>query len=430
MDAFDAEIYLRLLGERLLADRDPQDHHRSPLDLPASALVVAGLIDPERAARVIDDHNTALSVRAGERGFPHFGPPTRRARGKLEPRETMILDRELAFGDGLLLLRDLTTTAGGATLRFRWRSDAASSRGHGRMAIFGGGGGAFPWGAAAPVIRDDQGNRPTVTSGGGSGNESQWDGELGLDATLSPTTAWLEVAGVRIALDRRIAPSRTWVEPIMEQGAVERFLWRRLAVAEMPFGQAVELASAIEALKAAGVLSGEEVLIGQLEAVSAQLPGRHGRPQRALPRRAAGPTPQSSGAPVPEQWRSLLSRAGHSDGPSWTRVLGALSDPFDGIQVAIHSISSDESGFGTEFEVSPNLLLPCGLDELPVAWWARDDRGNRYLGHPNGWGGHAEGASGTMQFWPALDRSAVELQIVVSADAHQAVIAVPLTSGS
>ncbi len=418
MEAFDAETYLRLLGERLLLDREQQHHRRSPLDLPASALVVAGLIDPERAAGVIDDHTAALGLRSSERGFPHFGPPRRpREPGKLEPRETMILDHEIAFGGGMLFLRDLTTTSKGATVRFRWRSDASRSRTG--MRHFGHAGHQFPWGARGPIIEDDQGNRPTVGSGGGGGNESQWDGELTLDGTLSPTTEWLTVDGTRIKVDRAIAQSRTWVEPIDEQGVIERFLWRHLAAGEMPFGHAVELAPAIEALKAAGVLTGKEALIGEIDAVSAQLPARPGRP-RATPS-------ANSGASLPETWRKLLSRVGRSNGPSWTRVLGALSDRFDGIQVAVHSISSEESGFSAEFEVSPNLLSPSALGELPVVWWARDDKGNRYLGHPNGWGGNENGATGTMQFWPALDPAAAELQIVVSADEHQAVISVATT---
>jgi hypothetical protein len=269
------------------------------------------------------------------------------------------------------------------------------------------------------VIEDDQGNRPTATSGGGGGNDSQWDGELQLHGALSPTTAWLQIEGTRIELDRRIAPSTTWVEPILEQGMIERFLWRRLAVAEMPFGHTVELAPAIEALKAAGVVTGEEALLSELEAVSTQMPGRHGRPR--------GVQPRNAGSAIPERWRSLLSRIGRNDGPSRTRVLGAVSAPFDDIQVAVHSISSDQNGFEAEFEVSPNVLHLCALDELPVAWWARDDRGNRHLGQPIDWSGSDESASGTMQFWPSLDPHATELQLVVSADQHQVVFAIPLT---
>jgi hypothetical protein len=111
----------------------------------------------------------------------------------------------------------------------------------------------------------------------------------------------------------------------------------------------------------------------------------------------------------------------------WRRILGAVSAPFDGIQVAFHAISSDQSGFEAEFAISPNVLHAGALDELPVAWWARDDCGNRHLGHPDSWGGSNDSASGTMRFWPALDPGATEVQLVVSADEHQAVIAIPLT---
>lgn len=423
MGAFDAETYLRLLGERLLLSGEPQHHRQSPLVLPASALVVAGLLDPDCAAGVVDDYTSALALRSGQRGFVASGlPNARRPRGKLEPRTTMLLNHEIVFGDGLLLLHDLSITPSAAKLRFRWRSDSARASRGARMFAHGGAG--FPWGTAAPVIKDDQGRRATVGAGGGSGNDSQWDGELTLQGALSPTTAWLEVEGTRVDLDRRIAPSRTWVEPILEQGAIERFLWRHLAVPEMPFGHQAQLAPAIDALRAAGVLTGDEAMIDELAAVSAQLPGRHGRLRGQLGQ--IGQLPQGTGRPVPEAWRALLSRVGRSDGPSWTRVLGAVSDPFDDIQVAFHSVSSGEAGFEADFEASPNVLHPSALGQLPVVWWARDDRGNRYLGQPNGWGGNEDGASGTMQYWPALDPEATELQLVVSADRHQAVIAVPL----
>jgi hypothetical protein len=427
MVAFDAETYLRLLGERLLQDRDPQrNHRRSPLDLPAAALVVAGAIDRRHAQRVIDDHTTALRLRAGERGFPHFGSPAgRRKPGRLTPRQTMIVNHEIAFGDGLLLFRDLAImSTGGGSLRFRWRSNAArTGGGHSRM-IGSGGGGAFPWGATAPVIADDQGNRPTVSSGSGGGSDSQWDGELTLDTTLSPTTTWLEIAGVRVPFDRQVIPSKTWIEPLEDGDPVEQFLRRRLAVADMPFGEPVELDSALDALRAAGRLAGRERLVDELEAVAPQLPGRHGRP------RPHSGTPRANARRVPEPWRSLLARVGRTDGPSWTRVLGALTPPFDGIQAAFRSIISDSDGFEAEFEVAPNVLHAHALGELPVAWSARDDRGNRYLGTPGSWGGSNESASGTMRFWPALDPRATRVELVVSAQTQQAIVEIPLDTPS
>jgi hypothetical protein len=417
MVTFDAELYLRLLGERLLQDRDQQRrHHRSPLDGPAAALVAAGTIAPGLAWRVIDDYAAAARVRAGERGFPHFGPPARRRQpGHLTPRNTMVLDCEIAFCGGQLLLRDLTCGEKEGTLRFRWRRDLpGASRGHSRM--FGAGPGTFPWGSTAPSVVDDRGNRVTVGSGSGGGSDDQWDGKLELRGTLAPDTAWLEVDGTRIHLGRRTAPWEVRIETLDDQDPVERLLWRRLAVAEMPFGHTPDLEPAIEALTAAGSLSGDDRRVREVRAVAARMPD-HRRPHRSGGGGSRG---------LPEPWRSLLRRVGKSDGPTRTIVVGALTPQFDGVQFAAHSVTSESQGFDVEFEIAPNVLHTTALDELPVAWWAHDDRGNHYLGSPNGWGGSDEHAEGTLRFWPALDPRATLLELAACADAHQALVSISL----
>jgi hypothetical protein len=374
MVTFDAELYLRLLGERLLQDPDQQrHHHRSPLDGPAAALVVAGTIAPDLASRVINDYIAATRVRAGERGFPHFGPPARRRQARhLTSRRTMVLDCEISFGAGQLLLRDLTVGEDGGTLRFRWRRDApGSSRGASRMM---GRPGGFPWGSTAPVIIDDQSNRLTVSSGSGGGSDNQWDGKLELGGTIAPDTTWLEVDGTRIEL-------------------------------------------AVDALQAAGALEGREHLVRDVRAVAARMPDHRHHSHR----------PSGAGSRgLPEPWRSLLRRFGRDDGPTRTLVIGAITPQFDGMQLAAHSVTLDSQGFEVEFEIAPNVLHTTALDELPVAWWARDDRGNHYLASPNGWGGDDNHAEGTLRFWPTLDPRATLLELVICADAHQAVVSISL----
>jgi hypothetical protein len=417
MGAFDAELYLRLFGERLLQDTEQQrHHHRSPLDGPAAALVAAGTIGPDQAWGVVDDYAAALGVRAGERGFPHFGPPARHRRpGHLTARHTMVLDREIAFGAGQLLLRDLTIGEKGGTLRFRWRRDAPSSSRRGSRMM--GRSGAFPWGGTAPVILDDQGHQLSVHSGNGGGSDDQWDGKLDLRGTLALDVAWLEVDGTRIELDRRTTPWEVRIEPVVEEDPIARFLWRRLAVPEQPFGRTADLEPALDALQAAGALADAQPLVRDLQAVAARMPDRpHHR------HRPSG----GGGRGLPEPWRSLLRRYGRNDGPARTLVIGAVTPQFDGMQLCAHSVTSDSEGFDVEFEIAPNVLHATALDELPVAWWARDDRGNHYLGSPNGWGGDDKHAEGTLRFWPALDRRANLLELVVCADAHQAVISVSL----
>jgi hypothetical protein len=127
-----------------------------------------------------------------------------------------------------------------------------------------------------------------------------------------------------------------------------------------------------------------------------------------------------------EPWGSLLGRLGRDDGPEWSLVVDAVTPPCDGVQFAANSITSDLAGFEVEFEVAPNVLGAGALDELPVAWWARDDRENHYLGAPSDWGGSDDGVRGTMRYWPALDPRAKRLDLLVCVEAHQAVVSVSL----
>jgi hypothetical protein len=114
------------------------------------------------------------------------------------------------------------------------------------------------------------------------------------------------------------------------------------------------------------------------------------------------------------------------DGPEWALVLDAVTPPCDGVQFAAHSVSSDLAGFEVDFEVAPNLGGAGALDELPVAWWARDDRGNHYLGAPNDWSGSNDRVQGTMRYWPALDPRAKRLDLLVCVDIHEAIVSVSL----
>ena len=122
---------------------------------------------------------------------------------------------------------------------------------------------------------------------------------------------------------------------------------------------------------AAGALDERSRLVKDLRGVAA-------RPARSSARQRPAPVRSTRG--LVEPWRSLLRRLGRDDGPEWTLVVDALTPPCDGVQFAAHWITSDLAGFEVEFEVAPNVLGAGALDELPVAWWARDDRENHYLG--------------------------------------------------
>jgi hypothetical protein len=423
MVAFDAEVYLRRLGERLLDDSDlQQPGHWSALRGAAAALVVAGAIGADGAWRVIDDYATARHIRSGKPGFVHFVPPLRRHEAdSLMPRQFRLIDQEILVGGGQVLVRDLAITADGGTLRYRRYLGAP---GLGQVSRLFRRPGVFPWNVAvtAPDIIDSEGNRPAVRFGsGGRDGEGYVDGELELRGTIAPEATWLEVDGARVDLHGRTARWEVGIEALEDQSPVERFLWRHLAVADSRSGLTTDLEPLIQALVAAGVLEEGSMLVQDLRSVTARMP-RRPLHQRGV----AGGSTRS----LVEPWGSLLRRLGSDDGPEWTLVLGAVAPSCDGVQFAANSITSDLAGFEVEFEVAPNVLGVSALDELPVAWSARDDLENHYLGIPTGGGVRGDSAQGTMRYWPALDPRAKRLDLLMCVESHRAVVSVSLPESS
>jgi hypothetical protein len=101
----------------------------------------------------------------------------------------------------------------------------------------------------------------------------------------------------------------------------------------------------------------------------------------------------------------------------------------DGVRFAAQLITSDLAGFEVAFEMAPNLRGRGALDELPVAFWARDDRGNHYLGAPTEWSGSDDIVRGTMRYWPALDPRANHVDLLVCVESHQAIVSISLPEG-
>ena len=417
MVAFDAEVYLRRFGERLLDDPDQQQPgHWSALRGAAAALVVAGAIGADRAWRVIDDYATATHIRSGKPGFVHFGAPFRRRKAdSLMPRQFRVIDQEILVGEDQVLVRDLAITADGGTLRYR-RYLAAP--GPGQVPRLFRRPGVSRGMSRRPEIIDSDGNRPAVRFGdGGRDGEGYVDGELELRGTIAPQATWLEIDGTRVDLHGRTARWEVSIEALEDRSPVERFLWRHLAVAVPRSGVTTDLEPMIQALVAAGALQEGSLLVQDLRAVTARMP-RRPLHQRRIKRES---TPG-----LVEPWGSLLDRLGSDDGPEWTLVLGAVAPSCDGVQFAANSITSDLDGFEVEFEVAPNVRGGGALDELPVAWWARDDLENHYLGIPTGGGVRGDSAQGTMRYWPALDPRAKRLDLLMCVESHQAVVSVSL----
>lgn len=419
MATFDAEMYLRRLGERLLDDPDRQDDGQlSPLRGAAEALVVAEAIGADEAWRLIDEYRTAFNIRSGEPRFVDLPAPPRRGEGSpLIPRHTMVIDQEVVAGQDRLLLRDLAITSDGATLRFRRHHDARSPGEVARRFAPGG----SPWSVTSPEIVDCAGNRPVVRRGDrGSDGRDHSDGEWALRGAVAPYASWLEIDGIRVDLHRRVARAQTHLEALRDEPPAQRFLWRTLAVADRQSGRIADLEPLIQALLAAGALQDESQLVKDLWTVAARMPAR---PLYDAATRAR------SGRSLVQPWGALLRRLGRRDGPEWALVIDAITPPCDGVRVAAQWICSDLAGFEVDFEVSPHVLGAHALGETPVAWWARDDRDNHYLGVPTDWQAEGEIAQATMRYWPALDPRATRLDLLVCVDSQQAVISVSLHDG-
>jgi hypothetical protein len=421
---FDAELYLRIAGEEMILGIAPPHYTpwESPLFQPASALVAVGALSAKRARAVIDDYALAQAVRSeeGHHNMHHGIAGVRRRRAKpkaLEPRRVVLCDRTIEDAHGTLEIRHVTLAPDATSLAMRWRakpSGQSRSRRHVHTVMYG----ARPGGPPAPRLTDDRGaTAATHFSGHGSGDELS--GHLTAERPLAPDTAWIEVDGVRIELTVEVAPCEVSIEPIPEEPAAYRFLWRRLA-APGHFHELPDIEVSIDALLAAGALERDDPVLSEIRRVREAMPDHPGMPSRA---------PGGTRA-LPEPWRSMLSRQGRTDGPEGTIALSAVTPLFDGFSVAIGSLDSHPEGFGIEADVAPGVdgggPLGSSVEQAELTWWAADDRGNHYLGRVGGWSGDEEGMTAEISFWPALHPKARRLQIMPTAETTRAVITVPL----
>jgi hypothetical protein len=414
---FDAELYLRRLGEHtVLGVTDEQPGFSSGLNDAATALVAVEVITLDRARAVLADYAAAEAARDANGRF---------LMARLSAREPAItpmppaVPRIVALGDELAVagwsvrLRYVALDAERTEISAIYTSHAGTGRANRRLGRAG-----VPGPLRSPVVGDDRGTTSTLDFQGG-GSDDRWEGMLTADQPLAIETAWIELFDRRIELVDVPVEAEIEIEPLESIDLAHRHLWRRVALGGRHFTQNA-LGPATAALIASGSLAADDPAIELAQRVSERVPG-------AFPHRGTSGSVRNA----PEPWRSLLKRAGRGDGPDGLVVVGAVTTKFDGHFAAVYCLESGASGFSVEAAVSPPDVErhPGNLDleDRSLVWWARDDRGNRYLGQWSGSHRHDEAIkTGTLGFSPALDPLARRLDVLPTGLTARAVISFPL----
>jgi hypothetical protein len=411
---FDAELYLRMAGERaLLGGADPDDGaDGSPLLEAARALVAVGAVESDLAQDIVDDYGMAAALRHQNHFHrsPRTGPSGEPPEPRLKPRRVVRLGRVLERDEGMLELRSVSFAEESTIVSVVFRALPKPGSPRRGFMIHAGGG------PPNVTIGDDQGRSESASFSGG-GSDHEWRGHLATEEPLAADTAWIEVDGERIELVDEVRAAEIRLEALDDDDPALAHLWRRLAIPSHFHQPPESLESAIEALVAAGVLAADTPALSDVRAVL-----------EALQHRGMWQAP--SGRRLPEPWRSLFRRANRGDGPVGTIVSGAVTPPFDGLAVAVESLESNRESFEAAVEVAPGGGMSAhfdqSVDSSALAWWARDDCGNTYLGHIGSWSRGGDSSEGTIDFSPALDPKATRLDLMPTARTTRAVISVLL----
>lgn len=419
MEAFDPELYLRLVGERLVLSSDTRSGFEpDALTEAAAALHAVGAVDRNAAGAIVDEYSAALVLRGREPGYFHrLRHRGRASQGETKPLPTPVIapvGETVELPAGSYEVRyarfDKDATALGVTIR---RASTPRRGGFTHVSIHG------PAAASlSPAVADDQGTVGQADFGGG-GSDEELTGHLHVTPPLSPATRWLELDGVRVDVGRPVQPPDVTIEtvPSSRSPALEH-LWQHVLISG-PFAWSdAGIEPAVDALAAAGALARDDPELAELQAVMTRLgPGyQHSTSGRA--------------GKLPEPWASMFARRARADGPVGGRPIAATTPVFAGLAVAVIWLESGPEAFRVEVEVAGPVAVPDEFDEevrgTPVIWWARDDRGNTYLGQPMSSSGEEGRTEAELHFWPALDPAATLLELLPTAGGERAVVPVPL----
>jgi len=429
----DAELYLRLTGERLLIEHrgDEGGPWESPLSAAAHALVAVGALPAAAARAIVNDYYLAQSCRSGEpSGFRHHQHRLAQRAAAATPGELGRF-RPLSCGQlieqpwGNLIVDYIVLSGNSTVLHVTMRPSAALGGRFGRVSRAALRHGVRPSGPASHLavagvpgqltLTDDQGTSVTAGFSGG-GTDTEWTGEFEARPGLAPEARWIEVLGQRIELADDLGPGvAVWAEPAAEQHLGRRYLQTRLAML-LSAHEDAPLDTTIGALVAAGALAADDPAIAEARAV--------------LRQHAQGGQRGAGAQRLAEPWRSLLAARGRGPAPHGRVMVGAATPRFDGVTVAVLAVRSTGEELTADVALAPGLPhWHEGLSQVGqpmLIWWAADDVGGYYLGQPGNWQSSDERAGGTVEFWPALDAAATRLDIMPTTLAERAVIRIPL----
>jgi hypothetical protein len=450
---FEGELFLRRAGARLFGEDARPFQHDRPLHAMASALVAVGCVPEEVASCLVQDWFTAEEVRdQGLESVLRFFPSSRE---DVWPEGADVLHSgarfltsgtvvELAWGTIEFRYLRLSTNAASVTVTMVQSEE-----------LHGTGTGLYPapWGNNYPdplTLTDDRGTTLTATAWpSGVCTAEVWHATFETDGPLALDTAWIGVDGHRLALTDIEDTVEVRVEALTGQSPAREHMWRRVAehFDEPPCFVKTPLEPTIEALVAAGELGADDPDVLDALAVvkaAAVLDGsaifdQHRR-LMALGRPADEPTPSDSPVDepppraLPEPWASLLAARIGDTGPeglTGLAIIGATTPTFDGVTIQLVALDSTPSGFTLDVRIHDRASVQDGhlhRNDPQVTWWAKDDRGNHYLGHlgRHGSWSHVRSGVGQVRFWHALDPSATWLDIMPTAPTSRAVLRVPL----
>jgi hypothetical protein len=433
---FDAELYLRLLGEEELVverGRPPagmgvRTVPWTPVAVAAGALREVGAIDADAAAAVVAEYRAATAMRRpSEPAGP--GPavpwPTEDGPAPLGAPRVVAVGRSFTVPWGQIIVHYVVL---GAMTAVAVTAIESSPGAIGRAAP------ATP--GLAPtdaLLIDDQGTGTRASYRADLGGLHGERGRLVAERPLARDTRWLDLNGIRVnltgsagepmatvAVDEVAAPGR--VQALLAKALIEIHRAGYDLVRQLADDQRSPFDVLVAALVAAGAMAADDPAVTQARLLIAA--------------RMAWDDPPPPG--LDEPWASMLTRQQLS-GADGVVPVGVTVPALAGPPLAIEALVAQHTSFrllvtrlagDQPAPMSPHCLLdPLGVTTpglpspgAPVTWWATDDLGRHHLGSSDG----IVGLHGSIGFAPGIDPAATVLRITAATTDRRAVITVPL----